>query len=333
MTTRGKGILMAIPILLVLGLLWAAYFYYTLSPIAEVFVTGEPVLIQKGDGLKEIADKFEALGYIRSSSAFKFYSLLSGSGHQLKPGLYNISAASSTTEIVRLLVSGPPKEIKVLITEGESLSAIDARLAHLGIIKAGDFLNIKIGDLRAKYSFLVGARSLEGYLFPDTYRFYFDSSPQDAVKPFLDNFAGKVGPLISEDEDVYYDSIPVVRRGIYSINEIVTVASLIEKEVPDSDERRLVSDIIYRRLKIGMALQIDASVAYAKLVGDPRYDTYQFPGFPAGPIASPGLDALTAALNPKSNQYLYYLSDPRTKQTIFSKTFEEHKANTEKYLK
>lgn len=324
---------MAVPILFVLGLLWAVYFYYTLSPVLEVASTAEAVLIQKGDGLKEIADKFEASGYIRSASAFKFYSLLSGSGHKLKPGLYNISAASSTAEIVRLLVSGPSKEIQVLITEGESLAVIDARLANLGIIKPGDFLNMKMGDLREKYPFLAGARSLEGYLFPDTYRFYFGSESQNAVKPFLDNFSAKVRPLIDDGDSADYDSIPITRRGIFSINEIVTVASLIEKEVPDSAERRLVSDVIYRRLKIGMALQIDASVAYAKAVGDPRYDTYQFPGFPAGPIASPGLDAITAALNPKSNQYLYYLSDPKTNKTIFSKTFDEHKANKIQYLK
>lgn len=326
---------MALPILLLMGLLWLAYFYFTLSPSFTEVSEGKPAetfLIQKGDGLAEIAQKLEIGGYIRSESSFKFYSLMTGSGHQLKPGLYNVSAASSTQEIVRMLVAGPSKEIEVLITEGERLKDIDARLSDMGIIKKGSFVNMQMDTLRTKYPFLLGARSLEGYLFPDTYRFYFDSAPEDAAAHFLDNFSAKVAPLISDGDTVDYDGIPITRRGIYSINQIVSVASLLEKEVPESADRRMVADIIYRRLKIGMALQIDASVDYAKSIGESRYDTYEFPGLTPGPISNPGLAAIDAALNPKANQYLYYLSDPKTKKTIFSKTFDEHKANKLKYL-
>ena len=327
---------MAIPILLLIGLLWLAYFYFTLSPSYTKVTEGkalEAVLIQKGEGLTDIAERFEDARYIRSASSFKLYSILTGSGHLLKPGLYNISVASSTPEIVQLLVAGPSKEIEVLITEGEALRDIDARLAGLGIITPGALLNMKIdAKLRADYPFLAGARSLEGYLFPDTYRFFFGSTPIEAAAHFLDNFAAKVAPLISDGETVNYDSIPITRRGIYSINEIVAIASLLEKEVPESIDRKLVADIIYRRLKIGMALQIDASVDYAQEVGDTRYDSYKFPGLPPGAIANPGADAIDAALNPKTNQFLYYLSDPKTDKTIFSKTFEEHKANKAKYL-
>ena len=328
---------MALPIFGLMGLLWLAYFFYTLSPVLDASLNNhidmEPVLIQRGDGLKKIAQQLEDLSLIRSASAFKFYSLITGRGHELKPGLYNIRPFSSTKEIITMLVDGPSKEIEVLITEGKSLAEIDAQLSHLGVIQQGSFVSFKITDaLREKYPFLVSAQSLEGYLFPDTYRFFFGSTAEQAAMHFLDNFALKISPLLSDGESVNYENIPIVRRGVFSINEITTIASLIEKEVSDPLDRKLVADIIYRRLGIGMALQIDASVDYAKIVNDNRYNTYLFPGLPRGPISNPGILAIEAALNPKQNQYLYYLSALKTKKTIFSKTFEEHKANKLKYL-
>jgi UPF0755 protein len=149
----------------------------------------------------------------------------------------------------------------------------------------------------------------------------------------LTAFATKVGPLVSDEGVADFASIPVLRRGIFSIKDVITIASMIENEVPNSADRKIVADIIYRRLKIGMALQIDATVDYAKERDDDRYNTYLNPGLPRGPISNPGIDAIESALNPKSSPYLYYLSDPKTKKTIFSKTFEEHRANIDKFLK
>jgi len=125
---------------------------------------------------------------------------------------------------------------------------------------------------------------------------------------------------------VDWNSIPVLRKGIFTIHEIANIAGMIEKEVPDSDERKMVADVIYKRLKINMPLQIDATVLYAKNNGD-IYDTYKSYGLPPGPISNPGLDAIDAALNPKAGPYLYYLSDPETGDTIFARDFEEHKKN------
>ena len=333
MHSKTGNIVLTVAILGIVVLLWVAYFYFTLSPLAaRTDAQTQPTLIQKGEGLSEIATQLEHDGYIRSASAFKLYAILSGSAHQLKPGMYNVSSSSSTSEIVRLLVHGPSKEIQVLITEGERLVEIDSKLAKFGIIRPGDLIHFDLDSMRDTYPFLLGARSLEGYLFPDTYRFFSGSTPKQAVIPFLENFADKIGPLIADEGRVDYDNIPIIRRGIYSINKIATIASLLEKEVPGSDDRRMVADIIYRRLKIGMALQVDATVEYAKSHGD-EFDTYKNPGLPPTPIASPSLDAITAALNPKSNQFVYYLSDTKTDHTIFAKTFEEHKVNKAKYLK
>lgn len=333
-----KVILISIGILAVFFSLWLVYFVFLLSPSAlsapadagngQVFndhiVTGvdaepgNPFLIAKGDGLRQIADSLSQRGIVRSAGAFKFYSFVSGNAHQLKPGVYNISPASSTPQIVRLLVAGPATDIAVLIREGERLDQIDELLSRIGVIKKGALIGLALESLKTEFGFLNGEKTLEGYLFPDTYRFFFDSNPLAVAKIFLENFRDK--------------ALPVISTAKKNIHDIVTIASMIEKEVPGSADRRLVSGIIYRRLAISMPLQIDATVAYAKLHGD-RYDTYKYYGLPPGPISNPGLDAIKAALEPKKSAFLYYLSDPKTDKTIFSKTFEEHDNNRAKYLR
>ena len=110
------------------------------------------------------------------------------------------------------------------------------------------------------------------------------------------------------------------------------IASMIEKEIPLSSERPLVAGVMYQRLRIDMPLQIDATTLYAKEVKNARYDTYQFYGLPPTPISNPGLDAIWAAAHPQESEFLYYLSDPRTKKTIFGKTIDEHNENRAKYL-
>lgn len=341
--SRSHKIFVGLAFFLIIGLLWLAYFYFTLAPVTTAFdlpgtasstpphVGAVPIVVERGEGLKEIAQLLINEQLIRSASAFKLYAILSGNAHQLKPGLYTISQSSSTIDIIHSLVSGPAKEISVLIPEGATLADMDATLTRYGILRKGALLGLRVSDFYDDYPFLRGARGFEGFFFPDTYRFYFGSEPAAVAKVLLGNYATRVGPLIADENKIDWDNIPITRRGIYNSLQITTIASLIEKEVPDSAERKIVADIIYRRLKIGMALQIDATRDYAKEKGS-RYDTYANPGLPPGPIASPGLDAIEAALNPKSSSYLFYLSDPKTGKTIFSKTFEEHKANILRYL-
>ncbi len=324
--------------LFIVACLWAAYFFYNLSPVSggEGVVAAPtstvPLIIERGTGFRTVAKELATAGLIRSETDFKFYAILSGSAHQFKPGLYSFSAASSSIQIIHALVKGPDKEITVLIPEGQTLTQIDEILSKFGVIKKGSLVALSPVDFVAKYPFLKNAHSFEGFFFPDTYRFYFGSLAPDVAATMLDNFVAKVTPLVSDEGTANFDQIPVLRRGIFDMHQIATVASIIEDEVPGSADRKVVSDILYRRLKMGMALQIDATVAYAKAMRDERYDTYKNAGLPPGPIDSAGLDAIDAALNPKASPYLYYLSDPKTKKTIFSKTFDEHKANVIKYL-
>jgi UPF0755 protein len=307
----------------VVFLLWIPYYVYMLGSAVSVVPTlgaPEPVSfsVAKGDGLRIISTELESRQLIKSAQFFRLYSFLTGRAHQLKPGIYEVSPASSTPEIAKQLVAGPSNEVEIRILEGASMREIDAQLAEAGVIVAGELLAQTVSSSSADYPFLAKAKTFEGFLFPDTYRFYYGSDPRLVLKAMLDNFGEKAAQIIIDSRK--------------SFNDVLTIASMLEKEVPDHDERKTVAGIMYKRLSIDMPLQIDATLPYAELNGE-LYDTYKRYGLPPGPIGNPGLDAIIAALSPKTSNYLYYLSDPETDKTIFSKTFEEHKANKLKYLR
>lgn len=323
MAIRIKIFPLVILSLVVFFLLWLPYYSYMLNPVVGVVPTlgaPEPVnfTVRKGDGLRDISAALESQQLIKSAQFFRFYAFFTGQAHQLKPGIYSINPASSTPEIAKQLVAGPPNEVVVRILEGANAAEIDAQLAAAGVIRPGAFLALSFASSSASYPFLAKAKSFEGFLFPDTYRFYYGSKPEVVLKTMLDNFSDKVGQLITDSRK--------------SFKDILTIASMLEKEVPDHEDRQVVAGIMYKRLSIDMPLQIDATVAYAATHGD-AYDTYKHYGLPPGPIGNPGEGAIKAALSPKSSNYLYYLSDPKTGKTIFSKTFDEHVANKAKYLR
>lgn len=301
------------------------------TPGADPLTSTERIHIASGDSFDEISTRLSEEGVLRSAKFFKLYGFFSGKAHRLKPGLYDLNPGLSGTEIMDLLVRGPGRETAILITEGDTLSQIEKKLIDAAVlVKPGSLTKYPISELVEEYPFLQGASSLEGFLFPDTYRFFYGSEAEVVVGAMLENFVEKLSPLIADIQEYERRNI-VIQRQEFTIREVVIIASLIEKEVPDANERRLVSGIMHKRLQIGMPLQIDASVDYALSHGQ-RYDTYKFYGLPPGPIANPGVDAIEAALNPRASSYLFYLSDPETGETIFAKDFEEHKANQEKYL-
>ncbi len=173
--------------------------------------------------------------------------------------------------------------------------------------------------------------SLEGYLFPDTYRIYTSTTPEAVVHRLLANFDIKVRPEIKD--------VPAGR----SLHEILTMASIIEAEVPKDEDRRKVADILWRRLEKRWALQVDSSVGYATghdrerstakdLKVDSLWNTYQYRGLPPGPIGNPGLSAIRAALNPDPNPYWYYLSGADN-EVHYAKTLGEHAENRQKFFK
>ena len=311
----------------------ALYAVYLLAAVSSDERRGT-VAVERGAGMEEIAVLLKERDLTRSKAGFKLYALFSGSAHRLKPGLYEFAAASTTPEIVRLLVAGPPTNLSIRIPEGIALRDIDELLAASRIISPGTLTGLSVEAFTSEYPFLQGAASLEGFLFPDTYRFAVGSTPEAVMRKFLDNFVSQALPFIAKSQQ--------------PIERVLTVASYLEREVPDYEERRLVAGVIERRLRLDMPLQIDATVLYAAcgrrfvdcpslLDADYRasspFNTYTVRGLTPTPIVSPGLHAIRAALDPRRSRYLYYLSDPRTGRTIFSETFPEHERNRARYLR
>ncbi|MEK7520626.1 MAG: endolytic transglycosylase MltG [Patescibacteria group bacterium] len=313
-----------------------SYLFYILeSPVR--FKQPVRVSVETGSGLKEIAASLEKSGVVKSDFLFKWYAVFRGAAHRLKPGEYVFGGNLNIPEVLEMLAAGSRPEARVTVPEGATVREVDALLASSGVTRERQIENFDFGKLRADYPFLSSAPSLEGYLFPDTYRFFLDSSPEAVVGKFLDNFRKKAAPVL--EAAVGLDSGR-------AFGENVTIASLIEKEVPEYADRRLVAGILLKRLKAGMPLQVDASVCYAKSRSfenchplnredfkiDSEFNTYRNKGLPPAPVSSPGVEAIKAAVNPQASDYWYYLSDPVTKKTIFSETLEQHNENRAKYL-
>ena len=346
---KRKIIYFSVSFLILFFILILGYFLSALRPVSLASDIKQ-IEIKSGEGFQQISLDLKNAGIVRSSMAFQLISVISGSAHKLKPGLYFLESAWSAPNILRKIIIGPDLEREVVIPEGLSFLDIDKKLSDVGIIQPKALANFNFDLIKGDYEFLKDLKSpikIEGYLFPDTYNFYINSKPEDVAKKLLDNFNKKAYPLFLTNN---LKLIPL--RGISqseTANDILTIASLIEREVYFNEEKPIVSGIIYKRLKIGMGLQIDASIIYGKCGGFilyckdvnfyrkdtsfvSSYNTYLYNGLTPTPISNPGLDSINAALNPVNTDFLYYLSDPKTHRLIFSKTLEEHNKNREIYL-
>lgn len=334
------------------------------------FIGSKSLEIEKGDGSRIIAEKLKKNGFIQSKWAFIFYLTITGKANNLKPGNFIFSSKSTIPQIARELAYRGTEEKVVTIPEGWSIEDIaDYFSADLfveapaqaegGSASGGekrvilapfDFYAIaksKNSEVRQRlitiFPFLkeVPAPSgLEGYLFPDTYRVYKNASAEDIIIKMLKNFERKISPELQLE----------IARQKKSVFEIITMASMIEKEVVSDEDRILVSGILWKRLELGIGLNVDATIVFAKIqnsklkvnnfdkisIEDTKiespYNTYKYRGLPFGPISNPGLSAIMAAIYPKKSDYLYYLSKPDG-TTVFSRTLEEHNIAKAKYLK
>lgn len=341
-------------------ILFAIYLAFALFFLGGTYATFMPldipepveVEIPQGAGSRVIGGLLKTKGIVRFKWAFVTYATIGGTASKLKPGLYEFSGRITIAEVARNLVKGEryPNERIITIPEGWNSRDIGENFEKAGMFPAEDWW--KVAGLPAvdyktrknltlpknfsdKFAFLKDKPSnigLEGFLFPDTYRFFRDASPEDIALKMLENFDRKVTADIRSE----------AARQKKSIFEIITMASLLEKEIPDKEERKIAAGVLWKRLEIGMPLQVDATLNYitgksgqpsaADLAISSPYNTYRQRGLPLGPIANPGLDAITAALYPKTSPYLYYLSD-RSGKTIFSRTLEEHNIAKLKYLR
>lgn len=327
-------------------LLFVAYFFYGLQPVHATEPTidvsnvrGEQVVeftISKNESFRSIAARLSQESLIRSIIVFKWYSLLTGRAQKFQPGLYTLSPSMSVPDIAKMLTSRGNNIVTVTIPEGMTVRDINTLLITTGVLTGNDRSLIAFDgeSFDESRSYLQGLATVEGFLFPDTYHFEIGSTPEVVLETFFDNFEKKAWPLIQEEDDWY---------------KTLILASLLEREVPDFEDRQLVAGVLLKRIQIGMPLQVDATVSYARCEGLLRgcahsivtkadlafqssYNTYLAGGWPPSPIANPGIAALQAALTPKASPYLYYLSTKETKETLFSKTLNEHNDKRAKYL-
>ncbi|TSC92052.1 MAG: UPF0755 protein [Parcubacteria group bacterium Licking1014_17] len=293
------------------------------TPLSNNFI------INKGETMSSIASRLKEDGIISNTGLFVFFARISGHDRDFKAGKYSIPQHISAYKLVRMFSEGKglPNDIVVMIPEGSNVGDIDKFLSDNGVLQPGEFLAQEVV-------------SREGNFFPDSYRFVPDTSPREIAERLYNAFGEKTSELLGGLSDQEKE-------------RIIIVASILEKEVRSTQEMRLVAGVIENRLKKGMPLALDATVAYGacrpiflnhkycdvsevsivdNLKKDSAYNTYMRKGLIPGPISSPGLRAISAALHPQPSSYYYYLTT-RDGVTMFSKTASEHLMLREKYLK
>lgn len=300
--------------------------------------TAQAFEIKEGEGVKDISKKLEDSQLIKNDLYFNYYIWKSGSREKIQAGKYELRGSMTIPEIVQVLSIGEvvPNEIKVTFPEGTSAKIMEEIIKDKGFEKNGFLEKVDCGcGVKTDYEFLKdkpGKASLEGYLFPDTYIFFRDASATDIINRMLLNFDEKLASKMRDD----------IKKQNRTIFEVVTMASILEKEVKTPEDMKIASGIFWDRIKIGQPLQSCATVAY--VLGKEKkqysyedtrtpspYNTYINKGLPPGPINNPGMNAIIAAVYPKSTDYNYFLSDPETGKTVFSKTIDEHEQNKAKY--
>jgi UPF0755 protein len=308
--------------LLVIFLVFFFEVYIPINPNSHETIT---YTVSKGWGDEEIAEDLESLGIIRSSAFLKLYTILSLRHSMLQAGKYNISPKMSAYQIVKKMALGDVIKNKLRILEGWGIQDIAKYLEEKEICEQDHFIFLTEKDYSESFDFLKDKPknvSLEGYLFPDTYEIDESESCEKVLTMMLSNFGKKLTSELREE----------IANQNKTIFDIITMAGMLEKEVRTIEDKKIVSGILWKRLSIGMPLQIDATVNYvtgksdsAVLIKDTKvdspYNTYKYKGLPRGPISNPGIESILAAINPTESKYWFYLTNGKT---IFSETFEQH---------
>jgi len=305
--------------------------WWVLVPAPAVQAGPQVVEIPQHQGAFAVARRLEQSGAIRSPLGFVLVSALRGSARSLKPGEYEIPQNATTLFIVSLLEAGKVRKHMVVFPEGSTVQDLGRVLGAEGLVPAADVMRLarEPGFLR---SLGIEAESLEGYLFPDTYQFIKGMTAEEILARMVQRLREQVTPEMMARAEA---------KGL-SLHQLLTLASIIEKEAVASQERPLISAVFWNRLRREMPLQADPTVQYA--VGKERraltrvdlqvnspFNTYRFSGLPPAPIASPGKGAILAALDPAPVKYLYFVSAGDERRHHFSVTLEEHNSAVARY--
>jgi UPF0755 protein len=302
---------------------WAAWQVY--APVSPPVNTS--LLLHSGYSTRRIAAELKKAGVIRSELAFGLWHALHPRP-SLKAGEYRFERAATLPQIYQRIARGDIYFHVVTIPEGYTMFDIAKAMEDAGLGSASDFLRVAETQTQLISDLAPGAKSLEGYLFPNTYQFTRTQSLEEMAAEMVHQFR-----LVAQQIGLTSD-IPTV----------VTMASIVEKETAAPEERPRVAGVYYNRLAEHMALDADPSVIYAEqLAGtyqgalhhadlsvNSPYNTYRFPGLPPGPISNPGRSALEAALHPDKTNFLYFVSDGSTHHR-FASSLEEHNRNVAAY--
>jgi UPF0755 protein len=315
-------------VLLVLGVLGAIFVIYSAATGGEDG-TRESARVQviKGDTLSDVAAKLEEAGVIKSAFVFELQARYEGYGTQIKTGRYAFESGQDSGEILhKLTVGQAAPTFTVTIPEGLTIKETAGTVAAGSNVPAPEF------DEAARrtdygYAFLDNSevKTTEGYLFPAKYDFERGFTARQIVDRLLQQY-------LLETQDL--DFAEAKERLDLTENQVVIVASLVEKEAASHEEKPLIASVIYNRMRKDTPLQIDATIQYAlkrpkanlslaDLKVDSPYNTYENKGLPPGPICSPGRESLLAALNPANTNYLYYVLEANAEKHFFTKSYDD----------
>lgn len=337
MKSKKAKILLALVVLVILVLVVGLFYLQGLDEAKDPSDTElRTVEIVAGSSTTDIGDTLEAAGIIEDSGRFRLFSKIKGYDGKYMAGTYPLSPAMTPSEIAAILMSGITPGVDFTIQEGLNTKEIAEKLDQQGICSAEDFLN-EAENGTFDYAFLdgdvTGIYRLEGFLFPDTYSLPVDADAHTIISIFLDNFDAKFTPEMRQQAK---------DRGM-TISEVVTVASLVEKEAKKDEERPIVASVIYNRMEQGMKLELCSTIqfllgeakeelTYDDLAIESPYNTYTEVGLPPGPIGNPGLSSLQAAVEPADTEYLYFVvSEKLDGSHNFSKDYAKFEQDKEAY--
>lgn len=276
-----------------------AVLYFLLFSAPKDFPLGTVVEIEPGMSLRSVSSILKKQRIIRSRLVFESFAMIFGSESRITSADYLFENKLPVWEIGRRIAKGERRMAPIVVTIPEGFD----------IGKIGDVFELKLVNFN-KSKFLLEAKGLEGYLFPDTYSFLINADDKSVLKKMNDNFNKKISSFL-----------PEIISSEKNEKDIIVMASIIERESKGGADREIISGILWKRIDIGMPLQVDAAP-----------ETYKIRGLPKSPIANPGLLAISAAIHPQNSIYLYYLHD-KNGVVHYAKTFAEHKKNVLKYLK
>ncbi|MDD3749658.1 MAG: endolytic transglycosylase MltG [Firmicutes bacterium] len=323
---EGKILLGVISVLILLGISFFLLFH---GPANEAIITISP-----GMTSGEIAELLAERDLVRSPTVFRIVTKIGRVDDKLKAGTYRLNSNMGTVGIVQALARGDVQLVRFTVPEGLSVKDIANLLEARGLASRERFIHLAGGhdpDFKIIHGDMEFSGNLEGYLFPDTYTVETGIAEEELIKVMVRRFMEAVLPEWSQ-EAVHENARKLGLHGV------ITLASIIEKEAKLPEERPLVASVFYNRLRLNMPLQSCATVQFAlgtwkdqltheDLKVDSPYNTYIRPGLPPGPIASPGLSSVRAALRPADSDYLYFTADQKGGH-IFSKTFGDHQKAT-----